>query len=156
MKSSRFPILLVGVLLALLAVLAFLQYRWLGQISAGERERLSRTVQADTERFAEDFNAEIQNAYFNFQMNAGIWRGKNWKEFNERYDFYKEKTKYPELIKDFYFIELADNPILLKYQKDSREFSSAQWNEQLNNLKAKISEKMRQICLKTFILRLLF
>ena len=123
MKNSRFPILIIGVLLALLGMLAFLQYRWLGQISDGERERLSRTIKGDTERFAEDFNREIQNAFFNFQMNAKVWREKNWKEFSERYEFYKEKTVYPELVKDFYFVESGENPTLLKYEKDKKEFS---------------------------------
>ena len=135
MKNSRFPILIVGVLLALLGLLAFLQYRWLGQISDGERERLSRTVKSDTERFADDFNTEIQNAYFNFQINADGWRDKNWEEFNARYDFYKEKTAYPDFIKDFYFVETRENPTLLKYRNDTREFSPAVWNDELNKLK---------------------
>ncbi|CAN5611889.1 hypothetical protein BH20ACI4_BH20ACI4_34820 [soil metagenome] len=141
MKSSRFPILIIGVLLALLGLLAFLQYRWLGQISDGERERMTRTVKADTERFSEDFNREIQNAYFNFQMNADVWRDKNWKEFNERYDFYKGKTAYPELVKDFYFVELGENPTLLKYRKEAGEFSIAEWNDELNNLKPNLADE---------------
>ena len=139
MKSSRFPILIIGVLLALLGLLAFLQYRWLGQISDGERERLSRTVKADTGRFAEDFNREIQNAFFNFQMNADVWREKKWNEFNQRYDFYKEKTAYPELVKNFYFVESGENPTLLKYQFEKKEFLNAEWNGELNNLKPIIS-----------------
>ncbi len=126
---------MIGVLLALLSLLAFLQYRWLGQIGDGERERLSRIIKSDTERFAEDFNLEIQNAYFNFQTNADVWRAKNWKEFNDRYDFYKGKTAYPELVKDFYFIETGENPALLKYQKETREFVSAEWTEELKNIK---------------------
>ncbi|MEO6589149.1 MAG: HAMP domain-containing sensor histidine kinase, partial [Pyrinomonadaceae bacterium] len=126
-------------MLALLGLLAFLQYRWLGQISDGERERLTRTVKADTERFSEDFNREIQNAYFNFQINAKIWRDKNWKEFNDRYDFYREKTEYPELIKDFYFVGLGENPTLLKYREGAREFSNADWNDELNKLKPKLA-----------------
>ena len=135
MKSSRFPILIIGVLLVLLGLLAFLQYRWLGQISDGERERLTRTVKSDTGRFAEDFNREIQNAYFNFQMNADVWREKNWNEFNQRYDFYKEKTAYPDLIKNFYFVEAGENPTLLKYQFENKEFLNSEWNAELNKLK---------------------
>lgn len=135
MLRSRFPILIIGVLLALLGLLAFLQYQWLGQISNGERERLSRNIKSDTERFAEDFNAEIQNAYFNFQMNAKIWREKNWKEFNDRYDFYKGKTQNPDLIRDFYFVETGENPTLLKYDEENREFVAAEWNDELNKLK---------------------
>lgn len=141
MKSSRFPILLIAVLLLLLGLLAFLQYRWLGQISNGERERLSRVIKSDTERFADDFNSEIQNAYFNFQMNAKIWREKNWKEFNERYDFYKQKTKYPDLVKDFYFVELGENPTLFRYQKEAKDFSGEQWNDELNKLKPLLDEE---------------
>lgn len=140
MKSSRFPIFIIGILLALLGLLAFLQYRWLGQISEGERERLSRTIQSDTTRFAEDFNNEIQNAFFNFQMNADVWRKKNWAEFNERYDFFKEKTQYDELIKDFYLIETGENPTLLKYEKERREFVSGEWNDELNEIKQNIEK----------------
>ena len=141
MKNSWFPVSLVAVLLALLGLLAFLQYRWLGQISDGERERLSRTVKSDTGRFAEDFNREIQNAYFNFQINSKTWREKNWKEFNERYEFYKEKNQYPGLVKEIYFVELGENPALFKYQKDAKEFSATEWNGELADLRSKFSEK---------------
>lgn len=138
MNNSRFTFLAVAVLIVLLGLLAFLQYRWLGQISDGERERLSRTVKADTGRFAEDFDNEIQSGYFNFQMNADDWRARNWKEFNERYDFFVEQAAYPDLVKNFYFIELAETPLLLKYEKKARTFQTAEWNEQLIQLRQKI------------------
>ncbi|MGI8639886.1 MAG: hypothetical protein ACR2MG_08015, partial [Pyrinomonadaceae bacterium] len=67
MKRSWLTILLVIGLLGLLGLLATLQYQWLGQISQSERERLERNLQTDTQRFAEDFNREMQTAYFNFQ-----------------------------------------------------------------------------------------
>ena len=47
-----------------------LQYQWLSRISKSEREKMQKRVQTDTERFAADFNKEIQSAYFNFQINA--------------------------------------------------------------------------------------
>ena len=124
MKNSRFTILLVVALLVLLGVLAFLQYRWLGQISDGERERLQRNLQSDTQRFADDFNREIQSAYFNFQIDAKAWREKNWSEFNERYKFWSEKTAYPDLIKNFYFVELENNHEHFVYNKESKSFNS--------------------------------
>ena len=129
----------------------FFQYRWLGQISDGERERLTRTVKSDTGRFAEDFNREIQNAYFNFQMNADVWREQNWTEFNQRYDFYKEKTAYPDLIKNFYFVEAGKNPTLLKYQFEKKEFVKAEWNAKLNKLKpVLIGDEIRLRSTKNF------
>ena len=58
MKRSRFQILLVIGLLGLLGVLAALQYVWLGQISDAEKDRMTKRLQTDTARFAEDFNRE--------------------------------------------------------------------------------------------------
>ena len=135
---KRFPILLVAALLLLLGVLAFLQYRWLGQISDGERERLRRNLQSDTQRFADDFNREMQNAYFNFQIDAKAWREKNWSEFNERYKFWREKTAYPDLIKNFYFVELESQTVL-RFNKGNQAFEAAQWTENLNKLKPKFT-----------------
>jgi len=122
MKNSRFTIILVAVLLLLLGVLAFLQYRWLGQISDGERERLQRNLQSDTQRFADDFNREIQSAYFNFPIEPNAWREKNWNDFNERYKFWREKTTYPNLIKNFYFKDLENNGLTYVYDEKSRSF----------------------------------
>ena len=137
MKSSRLPILLIAVLLTLLGVLAFLQYAWLGQISDGERERLQRNLQSDTQRFADDFNREMQNAYFNFQIDAKTWREKNWNEFNERYKFWSEKTAYPNLIKEFYFVEL-ESQTALRFNKETKTFEAVQWTKNLDNLKPKL------------------
>jgi signal transduction histidine kinase len=137
MKRSWFPIILVAALLGLLALLATLQYRWLGQISNGERTRLQNRLQADTRRFAEDFDREIQNAYFNFQLNSKVWQDKNWNEFNRRLNFWRGNTAYPNLIKSFYFVEIGDAN-LLHYDNQSKTFEKIEWTENLKNLQSKI------------------
>lgn len=139
MKGSRFPILVVAALLTLLSVLALLQYRWLGQISDGERERMQRNLQSDTERFAEDFNREIQNAYLNFQVNADVWKNNDWKNFNDRYKFWREKTAYQNLIEDFYFVRFDDARTVLKYNKKTQIFENSQIPPNIEKLKNEIS-----------------
>jgi hypothetical protein len=139
MKRSRFSILLVAGLLVLLSVLAFLQYRWLGQISDGERERLARGLQTETARFAEDFNREMQDAYFNFQLNADVWRDRKWDEFAARRDFWLSKTVYPNLIKDFYFVEQGGERKILRFNSENKIFETANWTENLEKLKPKLS-----------------
>src|ERR1035437_8407008 len=86
---------IVAGLAVLLGVLAVLQYRWLSQISASEGEKAHSRVREDGQRFAGDYNREIQNAYFNFQTEAGSWNSHNWTQFNERYDFWQQRTNYP-------------------------------------------------------------
>ncbi len=139
MKNSRFPIFLVVVLLGLLGLLAALQYRWLGQISDGERERLQKVAQSDTQRFAEDFDREMQNAYFNFQLNADDWRSRNWSAFDERVQFYLQKSAYPNLIKNFYFAKNDAEQNISRYNRETKSFEAAGWTENLEKLKPRLA-----------------
>lgn len=141
MNKSRLQIFLVGGLLALLGVLAVLQYAWLGQVSEGERERLARRLETDTERFGEDFNREIQTAYINFQTDETLWKNKDWAQFNERYDFWLKKTAYPNLIKDFYYFENKPDAALLRFDAEKREFSAADWTAELQSIKTNAADE---------------
>src|ERR1051326_2112043 len=60
-------LLLVTALLVLLPLLAVLQYRWLGEVSAGERERMQAFLKTSAERFCSDFDRELTNAYVQLQ-----------------------------------------------------------------------------------------
>lgn len=141
MNKSRFQIFLVIALLALLGVSAVLQYVWLGQISEAERDRLTRRLQTDTERFSTDFNREIQSAYFNFQTDDALWQSKNWAQFNERYDLWREKSAYPKLITDFYYFENKPAAGLLRYDAEKREFVEANWTNELQNLRTNAADR---------------
>ena len=54
--------LVVGALFVLCGVLGVLQYRWTGEVSLAERERLRGILQASLSRFSQDFNSEIAAA----------------------------------------------------------------------------------------------
>lgn len=141
MKHSWFPIFLVAGLLALVVVLGGLQYIWLNQVSEGERVRLQRTVENDTQRFAEDFNREMQSVYSPFQLDAEAWREADYATFNERFDLWRGNANYPNLIKDFYFANSAANSKLLLYDKQTRVFSETSWTSELEGLRLRLSEK---------------
>ena len=141
MKRSWFSILLVAGLLGLLGLLAALQYVWLGQISEAEKDRITRRLQIDTERFGEDFNREIQTAYVNFQSDESVWVNKNWAEFNERYDFWRTKTVYPALIKDFYYIENRAAGGVWRYDAEKREFAPGGWTDELQAVKTRSADE---------------
>ena len=136
MKRSWFSILLVLVLFGLLGLLATLQYRWLGQISDGERGRLQQRLQSDTERFADDFNNEIRKVYFNFQIDAETWRKKDWTEFNDRFDYWKNNSTYPALAADFYLI--GQDGERLGYDPNSKTFVPVNLPAEI----AKVSDEM--------------
>ncbi len=58
-RSPRVSLAAAGVLVILLAVLASLQYRWLGQVAQAERDRARARLAAAASGFAADFDGEI-------------------------------------------------------------------------------------------------
>ena len=135
------PVLSVVFLLGLLIVLASLQYKWLGQISDAEREHLQNRLQDDTKRFAEDFDREIQSVYFNFQLNARDFREQNWNSFNKRLVSWNNQTRFPELIKNVYFIKKDDFQTLLKFDDKAAAFEKTEWSDDLTNLGRKLKSE---------------
>ena len=141
MQRSWITYLLVAGLLTLLAILGVLQYRGLTQINRTESEKAHARVQEQADRFAMDFNREMQNAYFNFQTDAESWRTKNWAPFNERLDYWRERTTYPELIDDFYFFEAEPQSPPLKYDKATRAFVPVESTPDLTSIRTRISDE---------------
>ncbi len=134
MKRSWFSILAVVGVMVLLTLFLGLQYKWLSEVTEAERERMQKRVEADTARLAEDFNREMQAAYYNFQTDADVWKTSNWIEFNERYDFWKERTKYPELIRDIYFVDKRSEIKPLRYDTEKRSFEASAISADLESL----------------------
>ncbi|MBL8177787.1 MAG: HAMP domain-containing histidine kinase [Bryobacterales bacterium] len=61
-RYARLSWVFVGVLVLLLAVLGVLQYRWIGEVTVAERQRLRTSLQASLQRLSQDFNAELNTA----------------------------------------------------------------------------------------------
>src|SRR5687768_118225 len=139
MKRSWISILIVGGVLGLLTLFVGLQYKWLSAAGEAERERMQKRVESDAARLAEDFNREMQAAYFNFQTNPETWRSSAWHEFNERYDFWKERTAHPELIRDIYFFAKEPGIPSLKYDATKRSFDSTEIGSDLENLRTRFA-----------------
>ncbi|HRH44589.1 MAG TPA: HAMP domain-containing sensor histidine kinase [Pyrinomonadaceae bacterium] len=108
---------MVSSLLILLGVLAFFQYKWVGQISESEQERLQKRLDLDAQHFADDFNRILQNTYFSFQSN-----GENWaNNFLDRYQLWQQNSPYPKLIKDFYVIQ--PNGEMSRFDTKTKQFT---------------------------------
>jgi signal transduction histidine kinase len=142
MKRSWFSFFVVGGVLTLLTLFLGLQYKWLSEVSEAERERMQRRVETDANRFAEDFDREMQAAYFNFQTGANVWKSSEWEEFNARYDFWKERTAYPELIRDIHFFakQTADAHAL-RYDAVKRAFEPVEVSPDLQDLHMRFVEE---------------
>lgn len=115
-KDSRLQYFLFGSLLVLLVILGFFQYKWVGQISEAEQERLQKRLEIDSRRFAEDFNKILQSTYFSFQLSGNVWQH----SFLDRYQLWQQNSQYPNLIKEFLIIQ--PNNEWERFDEKSKEF----------------------------------
>src|SRR6516162_10539882 len=96
-KSS---LLLAGLPLILLPLLAVLQYRWIGEVSAAERDRLESSLRVASEHFASDFDAELTRLANSFQIREGY--PENAAPIVERYQTWSDTSPYPRIIRNLY------------------------------------------------------
>ncbi len=141
MKRSWTIIALIVGLVGLLVLLGGLQYRWMTQIAESESEKAHKRVQETADRFAADFNREIQSAYFNFQTDGDRWKRHEWGQFNERYDFWREKTNYPDLITDFYYLDAKGGVQPLHFDASQRSFVPVEMIADLAELRGRFGDK---------------
>ena len=100
----RLPMFVVAVaLLGLIALLATLQYKWLGRISDAEREHMRATLNTRASGFAQDFDAELTRAYLLFQVDPQA-SGSLESRIAVRYDRWQATAKYPRLIESVYSV----------------------------------------------------
>jgi two-component system sensor histidine kinase SenX3 len=120
--------LLVVVLIGLLALLATLQYRWLGQVSEADRERRHASLNAGASEFAQDLDRELTRAYLLFQTEPGP-DAELASRFAARYDQWQATSRFPKLLKDFYLFTQgdADGSPLRHFDPVSRTFAPAEW-----------------------------
>ena len=125
MRRSRPPLgLIVPAALAVLVVtLAVLQYRWLGQVSDAERERMKTTLMQRADAFARDFDREVLHLYLALQTESAGLAQHDWAPFARRYEIWRESAEYPQLVKGIYFVEEDGNRSpLLQYRPEAKSF----------------------------------
>lgn len=73
MRTRSWQPVVAALLLALLTVLATLQYRWLGEVSDAERERLRAGLRARAAEFTTEFNRDVTRTFVAFQIDPRVF-----------------------------------------------------------------------------------
>jgi len=141
MRRNYFTLFLAAGLFILLIVLGVLQYRWQTEISDSEAQRMHKLAQEYAGRFSEDFNKEIQNAYFNFDVGADDWSAANYHPFVDRYEFWRAKTAYPGLISEFYFFNAEGKNAPLKFDAEEKTFTPVEWSPELKEIYSRTQDQ---------------
>ncbi|MEP7274596.1 MAG: hypothetical protein ABI882_24110, partial [Acidobacteriota bacterium] len=111
-RKIPFAILLVTAMLALLPVLAVLQYRSLGRVSEAERERMKGNLNQAILHFRQDFDREIARAYLHFQAPADIELKQISAKYSTMLAEWSSKSANPGLVSDLYWVDTSKRPHL--------------------------------------------
>jgi signal transduction histidine kinase len=139
MKRSWIPPALLIAVLCLLTAFLGLQYNWLVRAGDAERERMQRRAESDLRSFAEEFNREIQAAFFNFQVDHSVFEERNFFEFNERYDHWRSSTAFPSLIRGINYFPKDPNDTLMQYSPEQRTFIEAAPDAEIAEIRSAIN-----------------
>jgi signal transduction histidine kinase len=137
--SRRFrpPLFAVAAaMFGLIVLLATLQYRWLGQISAAERDRMRATLNTRATGFAHDFDRELTRAYLLFQADGPGEAANAGARLSARYDRWIATARFPRMIGAIYVMSLpADGkPATQRFDPASRLVEPADLPEPLRHL----------------------
>lgn len=89
-----------GAMIVLLGVLATLQYRWIGEVSAAELDRLRATAVHSAEAVAADFDADIARVVHHFGIPQGEIDPVRYVANSAR--TWSANVRYPEIVHDLY------------------------------------------------------
>ena len=95
-------LVVAAALLGLIALLATLQYHWLGQISTAERERMRANLTSRTDAFALDVDRELTRAYLTYQLDPMQDESALASRLAARHERWQGTSRYPRLVEDVY------------------------------------------------------
>lgn len=140
---SRLPLRLIvpASLVLLVAILATLQYRWLGQVSEAERDRRQKSLAQRSSEFADDFDREILRLYLALQVDGeAIDRG-DFTGFTRSYESWRESARAPEMLRAVYLTNgSAPAAAPKKYDPEQQTFVATSWPASL----APVTERLTQ------------
>ena len=134
MRIRTLPLRLIvpAGLVALVGVLATLEYRWLGQVSEADRDRRRASLQQHAEEFADDFDRELLRLYLLMQGDSvGVAAG-TWGSFATHLDLWRDTARDPRILRAIYLVD-GDPPEarVRKFNQDTRAFVEAAWPDAL-------------------------
>jgi signal transduction histidine kinase len=145
-KRQPSSLLLLAVALGvLLGVLAWLQYRWLGQVSEAERERMQTTLSAGAARFTQDFDRELGRIYLNLKLDADVWDARDGDAYAARYEEWRATTPHAQLVRDIYVVDgsvAGGATQLTRFDAAARKFVSADaaWPVEFDALRGRFQQ----------------
>lgn len=125
LRTSDRPGFALAITIAVLGAvpfLAWLQYRWIGEVSTAERERLKASLTVSMSRFVQEFDGEVLQAVESMMQEEAL------------------SSESRRIVKTIF---LAQGDQLLCETSDAAEHQPCPWPAELNTLRDQMTNRMR-------------
>jgi signal transduction histidine kinase len=142
LKRPSGPTLVTVALLVLLPALAVLQYRWVGQVSTAERERMQRNVRTAAEQFREAFDSEIIRAAISLQVGPQTAQEGASDRYTDRYDTWLNTAAHPQIVAEIFLLDDDHGLRLRRWNADTHAFDLTEWPTVLAPWRSQFEEEL--------------
>jgi signal transduction histidine kinase len=141
--SSQFIVTVL--MLLLLPLLAALQYKWQGELSASNSEQMKLHMQSVATRFAQEFDQEITRTYVAFMPFQEMKSEERLNAYVSSYDRWSKTATYPGLVKDVFLVLTDERRHLRLHELDreTRKFEIRDWPQTMTSLRHQLEEAAR-------------
>src|SRR3954464_3686033 len=130
-------------LLVLLPALAILQYRWVGQVSGAERDRMERNLRVGAYQFRQAFDGELGKASA-LQVGPATLRDGNSERYSDRYDLWLNTAVHPRMVGNVYLVDADGTQLRLRrWNADTRNFDLIAWPAQVEKWRPQFEQERR-------------
>ena len=128
-RRTSWQLLAAAVLLVLLATLATFQYRWLGEVSEAERERMRASLRTRASEFTQEFDGELTRTYMAFRVDPDRLDADPAAALADAYARWQSSETRPGLVRGVYLAEgrTFDSAQVRRFDPDRRVLESARW-----------------------------
>jgi signal transduction histidine kinase len=136
------PIAAVVATLALFAVIAALQSRWISQLSEAELQRAKIRLDVSVRAVQTDVNRELSRAYILFQWEAGTPRASLAQLTSQAYATWGQTAQFPDLIRRVLLVQPAAGAGELQmavYNTALQQYQPIAWPTDLRNLREQLA-----------------
>ncbi|MEQ1757751.1 MAG: HAMP domain-containing sensor histidine kinase [Vicinamibacterales bacterium] len=120
--------ILTAALVVLLPTLALLQYRWVGQVSEAERERMQTHLRNAALQFHEALDGEIFRAVTNLQISAATAREGSSERYADRYEAWAATAAHPQVVAGVYLLDDEGGKVRVRrWNTTERALEGSDW-----------------------------
>jgi signal transduction histidine kinase len=136
--------LLTAALLVLLPALAVLQYRWVGQVSEAERERMQHNLRNAASQFRDAFDLEVGRALVSLQVGPITARDGASEQYTDRYEAWVDTSEHPQLVSNIFLVDADSAQLRIRrFDQATHAFEPVAWPDVLERWRPEFERQLR-------------